>query len=77
MYHLSRENKCTDQLRSNCEADPCLCFRLLGKNPVFSWRGSFIIFIQSGMNPVEHICTAECVFICGSVLLLKNSDKEF
>ena len=35
MCYLSIENKDTDQLRSHCEADLRLCFRI-GKNPVFS-----------------------------------------
>ena len=33
------KTKTTDQLRSYCEADLCLCFRLC-KNPVFARRGS-------------------------------------
>ena len=33
------DNKGADQLRSNCEADPHLCFRI-DKNPVFSQCGS-------------------------------------
>ena len=40
MYYPSSENKGADQLRSYCEADLRLCFRL-GKNPVFSRCGSF------------------------------------
>ena len=39
MYYPCSENKGADQLRSYCEADLRLCFRI-GKNPVFSWRGS-------------------------------------
>ena len=39
MYYPSSENKGTDQLRSYCEADLRLCFRI-GNNPVFSRCGS-------------------------------------
>ena len=41
MYYPCGENKGADQLRSYCEADLRLCFRIR-KNPVFSWRGSNI-----------------------------------
>ena len=34
MYYPCGENKGADQLRSYCEADLRLCFRI-GKNPVF------------------------------------------
>ena len=34
VYYASSENKGADQLRSYCEADLRLCFRI-GKNPVF------------------------------------------
>ena len=39
LYYSCSENKGADQLRSYCEADLRLCFRI-GKNPVFSRRGS-------------------------------------
>ena len=39
MYYPCSENKDADQLRSYCEADLRLCFRI-SKNPVFSRRGS-------------------------------------
>ena len=39
LYYSSSENKGADQLRSYCEADLRLCFRI-GENPVFSRRGS-------------------------------------
>ena len=39
MYYPCSENKGADQLRSYCESDLCLCFRI-GKNPVFSRCGS-------------------------------------
>ena len=35
LYYLCSENKGADQLRSYCEADLRLCFRI-GKNPFFS-----------------------------------------
>ena len=41
MYYPCSENKGADQLRSYCEADLRLCFRI-GKNPFFSWRGSIL-----------------------------------
>ena len=39
LYYPCCENKGADQLRSYCEADLRLCFRI-GKSPVFSGRGS-------------------------------------
>ena len=39
MYYPCSENKGADQLRSYCEADLRLCFRI-GNNPVFSRCGS-------------------------------------
>ena len=39
LYYQCSENKGADQLRSYCEADLRLCFRI-GKNPVFSRCGS-------------------------------------
>ena len=42
MYYPCSENKGADQLRSYCEADLRLCFRI-GNNPVFSRRGSIIL----------------------------------
>ena len=48
MYYQCSENKGADQLRSYCEADLRLCFRV-GKNPVFSWRGS----MYSGFNNTD------------------------
>ena len=43
MYYPSRENKGADQLRGYREADLRLCFRIC-KNPVFSRRGSNLLF---------------------------------
>ena len=40
LYYPCSENKGADQLRGYREADLRLCFRI-GKNPVFSWRGSY------------------------------------
>ena len=40
MFYPCSENKGTDQLRGNREADQRLCFRIC-KKPVFSRRGSF------------------------------------
>ena len=41
LYHPSSENKGADQLRSYCEADLRLCFRL-GRLVVFPCGGSLI-----------------------------------
>ena len=41
MYYPCSENKNADQLRSYCEADQRLCFRLC-KLLVFPWDGSFL-----------------------------------
>ena len=41
LYYPSSENKGTDQLRSYCEADLCLCFRIC-RLLVFPWGGSFV-----------------------------------
>ena len=41
MYFSCSENKGADQLRSYCEADLRLCFRI-SNDPVLSRRGSFI-----------------------------------
>ena len=40
MYYPCSENKGADQLRSYCEADLRLCFRI-GKNLIFSQCGSY------------------------------------
>ena len=42
LYYPSSENKGADQLRSYCEADPSLCFRLC-RLLVFPCGGSFIL----------------------------------
>ena len=42
LYYPCSESKGADQLRSYCETDLRLCFRI-GKNPVFSCRGSYKI----------------------------------
>ena len=49
MYYLCSENKGADQLRSYWEADLRLCFRV-GKNPVFSWRGSIYLADQKPLG---------------------------
>ena len=41
LHYLSSENKGADQLRSSCEADLRLCFRL-GRLLVFPWDGSYV-----------------------------------
>ena len=40
LFYPSSENKGADQLRSYCEADLRLCFRI-GNNPVFSRCSSY------------------------------------
>ena len=53
MYYSCSENKEeADQLRIYCEADLQLCIYCkadlcLGKNPVFSWHGSYFKCIES------------------------------
>ena len=42
LYYPCSENKGADQLRSYCEADLRLCFRI-GKSAVFSRCGSFCL----------------------------------
>ena len=49
LYVLYSENKGADQLRSYCEADLRLCFRI-GKNPVFTCHGSFLSKVQFSRN---------------------------
>ena len=50
MYYPCSENKGADQLRGYREADLRLCFRL-GKNPVFSWRGSIMLMVALKSEP--------------------------
>ena len=42
MYYPSSENKGADQLRSYCEADLRLCFRL-GKSPVLMFESDLLL----------------------------------
>ena len=49
LYYPRSENKGADQLRSCCEADVRLCFRL-GKNPVFSRRGKHIFVCKNWLE---------------------------
>ena len=44
LYYPCSGNKGADQLRSNCEADLRLCFRI-GKNLVFSRCGSIDVIV--------------------------------
>ena len=53
LYYRCCENKGADQLRSYCETDLHLCFRI-GKNPVFSRRGSYDFFPGSNFK-TNHI----------------------
>ena len=57
MYYLSGENKGADQLRSYCEADLRLCFRI-GKNLVFSRRGSngFSLHLFPESSSAHTVC---------------------
>ena len=45
LYYPCSENRGADQLCSYCTADLRFCFRI-GKNPVFSWRGTVCFYIQ-------------------------------
>ena len=48
LYYPSNENKGADQLRSYCEADLRLCFRIC-RLLVFPWGGSFV------STPAKHL----------------------
>ena len=55
------ENKVTDQLRSNCEVDQCLCFRYLDST-------TFLLFKSEISMSVHSICVylvgnPDCWFI--------------
>ena len=67
MYYPCSENKGADQLRSYCEADLRLCFRI-GENPVFSRRGSLyyydlsvciITVLLQGLNTLKYCMDAD------------------
>ena len=45
LYYPSSENKGADQLRSNCEADLRLCFRL-GRLLVFPRGGQYVLALD-------------------------------
>ena len=49
LYYPGSENKGADQLRSNCEADLRLCFRLCR-----------LLVFPCGGSIVHHICSFEC-----------------
>ena len=66
---LSGKNKGADQLRSYCEADLHLYFRL-GNNPVFSRRSSFLKHIKDllsgvGSSPTLATCETSQVLLAG------------
>ena len=52
MYYPSGENKGADQLRSYCEADLRLCFRLR-RLLVFPWGGSNVIASYFYLSPAK------------------------
>ena len=54
LNYPSSENKGADQLRSNCEADLRLCFRI-SENPVFSWCGSYDKWIRICKCTYVHV----------------------
>ena len=60
LYYPSSENKGADQLRSNCEADLRLCFRL-GRLLVFPCGGSFV---TDGL--AQHCRVRESTFVLGT-----------
>ena len=49
LYYPSSENKGADQLRSYCESDLRLCFRL-SRLLVFPWGGSYIMYGKTNLN---------------------------
>ena len=64
MYYPSSENKGADQLRSNCEADQRLCFR--------------ICYCEADQRLCFRICRL-LVFLCGGSIVVrqkKEKDKE-
>ena len=58
MHYPSSENKGADQLRSYCEADLRLCFRI-GNNPVFSRCGSFKLIFQHLQSQKKDTLTTQ------------------
>ena len=82
LYYPSSENKGADQLRSYCEADLRLCFRL-GRLLVFPWGGS-LDALMCGSNMAMYImfCNTRsewCIFILFFVfvLFLENNELKF
>ena len=80
MYSPSSENKGADQLRSYCEADLRLCFRI-GNNPVFSRCGSniphnnfFGIFVEFRQHFSKVSYWAKCPF--GEVLFRQSGFRR-
>ena len=75
LYYPSSENKGADQLRSYCEADLRLCFRL-GRLLVFPWGSSLD---GSNMAMCIKFCNTRsewCIFILffEFVLFLENNE---
>ena len=77
VYYPCSENKDADQLRSYCEADLCLCFRI-GKTTIFSLHGSYqymsypmisTAFFSDGSNIISpaigsHVPSAATILTC-------------
>ena len=61
MYCPCSKNKGTDQLRSYCEADLCLCFRI-GKYPVFSRCGSSMVVKYKVQCMCNFVLVKQLVF---------------
>ena len=79
MYYPSGENKGADQLRSYCEADLRLCFRI-GKITVFSRCGSYVYTFyilyntdwlpntEIGLGPNNSVIKRlRCILFCGKI----------
>ena len=74
MYYPCSENKGAGQLRSYCEADLRLCFRI-GENPVFSLRGSREASQNFHMaNETKYILLYTCEII---ILVIKSTSVYF
>ena len=77
LYYPSSENKGADQLRSYCEADLRLCFRL-GRLLVFPCGGSFVHFQKriQGLPQFKNPCWYEgSAFFCFPYFFLIGASK--
>ena len=76
MYYPCSENKGADQLRSYCEADLRLCFRLC-RLLVFPCGGSYflllysLVYVGPGRKPRLFVFTRECSFTFNNSCVFK------